>query len=94
MTISGAKQRGEKPRNIQYCLRLTREAYQDALDVALVFDMSLNQFFVGAIRTFVDDQLRQEVTRAAVAKVREARSAGLVSDATADETPAGAADGA
>jgi hypothetical protein len=66
-----------KQQNVQYCLRMARAAYEDALDVALVFDMSLNQFFLGAIRTFVDHQLRQEATQSAVAKIREARRAGL-----------------
>ena len=66
-----------KPEKVQYCLRMPRAAYEDAIDVALVFDMSLNQFFLGAIRTFVDSQLRQEATQSAVAKIREARSAGL-----------------
>lgn len=67
-----------KPERVQYCLRMTRAAYEDATDVALVFDMSLNQFFLGAIRSFVDYQLCQESTRSAVAKIREARGAGLV----------------
>jgi len=66
-----------KPEKVQYCLRMPRAAYEDAIDVALVFDMSLNRFFLGAIRTFVESQLRQEATRSAVAKIREARSAGL-----------------
>jgi hypothetical protein len=67
-----------KPRTVQYCLRLPREAYENAHDVSLVFDMSLNQFFLGAIRAYVESQLSQEVIRNAVAKTREARSAGLV----------------
>ena len=66
-----------KQDNVQYCLRMTRAAYEDALDVALVFDLSLNQFFLGAIRSYVDYQLRQDATRSAVAKIREARRAGL-----------------
>ncbi len=66
-----------KQQNVQYCLRMGRAAYEDALDVALVFDMSLNQFFLGAIRSFVDYQLRQEATQSAVTKIREARLAGL-----------------
>jgi len=74
-----------KPRTVQYCLRVPREVHEDALDVARVFDMSLNQFFLGAIRTYVEAQLRQEVVRSAVAKAREARRAGLVSGR--DEEP-------
>jgi len=66
-----------KPERVQYCLRMARAAYEDAIDVALVFDMSLNQFFVGAIRSYVDFQLQQEATHSAVAKIREARRAGL-----------------
>ena len=66
-----------KQQTVQYCLRMTRSAYEDALDVALVFDLSLNQLFLGAIREFVESQLRQDATRSAVAKIREARSAGL-----------------
>jgi hypothetical protein len=67
-----------KRRTVQYCLRIPPEAYESALDVALVFDMSLNQFFLQAIRSYVDSQLKDEVIRTAVAKTREARSAGLV----------------
>jgi hypothetical protein len=67
-----------KRRTVQYCLRIPPEAYESALDVALVFDMSLNQFFLQAIRSYVDSQLKDEVIRTAVAKAREARSAGLV----------------
>lgn len=70
-----------KTHTVQYCLRIPREAYENALDVALVFDMSLNQFFLGAIRAYVDSQLHQDVIRNAVAKTREARSAGLVNAA-------------
>ena len=70
-----------KPERVQYCLRMERSAYDDAIDVALVFDMSLNQFFLGAIRSFVDFQLRQEATQSAVAKIREARLAGLADGA-------------
>ena len=62
---------------MQYALRLKRASYEDAVDVALVFDMSLNQFFAGAIRRFVEYQLKQETTRSAVSKIREARQAGL-----------------
>ena len=67
-----------KPRAMQYCLRIPRDAYDDALDIARVFDMSLNQFFLQAIRAYVDSQLKDDVIRSAVAKTREARSAGLV----------------
>lgn len=70
-----------KPEKVQYCLRMARAAYEDAIDVALVFDMSVNQFFLGAIRSFVDFQLRQEATQSAVAKIREARRAGLADGA-------------
>jgi hypothetical protein len=66
-----------KQQTVQYCLRMTRSAYEDALDVALVFDMSLNQLFLGAIREFVESQLRQDATQCAVTKIREARRAGL-----------------
>ena len=68
-----------KARAMQYCLRIPREAYEDALDIARVFDMSLNQFFLQAIRSYVDAQKKQEVIRLAVAKSREARRAGLAS---------------
>ncbi len=77
-----------KPRAMQYCLRIPRDAYDDALDIARVFDMSLNQFFLQAIRSYVEAQKKQEVIRAAVAKSREARRAGLanVSEAEIAET--------
>lgn len=61
----------------QYCLRMKRSAYEDALDVALVFGLSMNQFLVGAIHQYVQTQLEQGSIRSAVAKVREARQAGL-----------------
>ncbi len=79
--MKASKGRGKKVKqdNVQYCLRMTRAAYDDALDVALVFDLSLNQFFLGAIRSYVDFQLRQDATKTAVAKIREARSEGLAS---------------
>ena len=67
-----------KTQTVQYCLRIPKEAYDNAVDVALVFDMSLNQFFLGAIRSYVDSQLGQDLIRNAVAKTREARRAGLV----------------
>ena len=51
--------------------------------------MSLNQFFLGAIRAYVDSQLSQDVIRNAVAKTREARSAGLV-NAPSEKDPTGA----
>ena len=78
-----------KTQTVQYCLRIPRDAYENALDVALVFDMSLNQFFLGAIRAYVDSQLSQDVIRNAVAKTREARSAGLV-NAPSEKDPTGA----
>lgn len=74
-----------KTQTVQYSLRIPREAYEDALDVALVFDLSLNQFLLGAIRAYVDSQLSQDVIRNAVARTREARSAGLVDRAAEDE---------
>jgi len=55
------------------------QLYRDAMDVALVFDLSLNQFLCAAIQKFVTSQLQQESTRRAVERIREARSAGLVS---------------
>jgi hypothetical protein len=73
-----------KTQTVQYCLRIPKEAYDNAVDVALVFDMSLNQFFLGAIRSYVDSQLARDVIRNAVTKTREARRAGLVNGA-ADE---------
>ena len=77
-----------KPRATQYCLRIPRDAYDDALDIARVFDMSLNQFFLQAIRSYVEAQKKQEVIRSAVAKSREARRVGLASvpDAEIAET--------
>jgi len=74
-----------KTQTVQYCLRIPRDAYENALDVALVFDLSLNQFFLGAIRAYVESQLGQDVIRNAVSKTREARSAGLVNGASAEE---------
>ena len=73
-----------KPRATQYCLRIPRDAYDDALDIARVFDMSLNQFFLQAIRSYVEAQKKQEVIRTAVAKSREARRAGLANVSEAD----------
>lgn len=61
----------------QYCLRMARSAYEDAVDISLVFGMSMNQFMVGAIQQYVQAQLEQESIRSAVQKVREARQAGL-----------------
>jgi hypothetical protein len=62
--------------------------YEDAVDVAL-FDMSLNQFFAER-RRFVEYQLKQETTRSAVSKIREARQAGLadVPEETFERKPA------
>ena len=73
-------------RPVQYCLRLPQQLYRDAMDVALVFDLSLNQFLAAAIEKFVASQLRQESTRSAIEQIRAARSAGLVS-APADPIP-------
>jgi len=66
-------------RPVQYCLRLPQPLYRDAMDVALVFDLSLNQFLAAAIEKFVASQMRQESTRRAIEQIRAARSAGLVS---------------
>jgi len=60
----------------QYCLRMSRSDYLQALDLAFVFGLSMNQFLVGAIKQYVRSQLEQEATRSAVAKVREVREAG------------------
>jgi hypothetical protein len=46
--------------------------------------MSLNQFFLQAIRSYVEAQKKQEVIRSAVAKSREARRAGLANVSEAD----------
>jgi len=62
---------------LQYCLRLPRSVYNDALDVAAVFGMSLNKFLLAAVAEYVESQLNQETTRSAIAKAREARQAGL-----------------
>jgi hypothetical protein len=67
-----------KQQTMQYCLRMPRPEYEDALDVALVFDMSLNQFFLTAIRAYVESQLKQDVVANAIEKTREARQTGLV----------------
>ena len=67
-----------KSRTVQFCLRMPKEAYEQAVEVARVFDMSLNQFFLGAIRSYVESQLEEDVIQSAVAKTREARRAGLV----------------
>lgn len=66
-------------RSVQYCLRLPQELYRDAVDVALVFDLSLNRFLAAAIEKFVASQLKQEPTKRAVERIREARLVGLVS---------------
>jgi hypothetical protein len=65
-------------RAVQYCLRLPEALYRDSVDLALVFDMSLNRFFTAAIEQFVASQLQKESTKRAIERVREARSAGLV----------------
>lgn len=62
---------------LQYCLRLPRSVYVDALDVAAVFGLSLNKFLLAAVSEYVDSQLKQETTRSAIAQAREARKAGL-----------------
>ncbi|HTO54155.1 MAG TPA: hypothetical protein VMR50_12265 [Myxococcota bacterium] len=64
-----------KERTIQYSLRIPRDVYENAIDVARVFDLSLNQLFLEAIRELVESQLQQGSTRSAVAKTREARRA-------------------
>lgn len=69
-------------RPVQYCLRLPQELYKDAVDVALVFDLSLNRFLSAAIEKFVASQLKQESTKRAVERIREARLVGLVSAPT------------
>jgi hypothetical protein len=61
----------------QYCLRLPRSVYSDALDVASVFGLSMNRFLLAAVREYVESQLQQEKIKGAVAKSREARQAGL-----------------
>ena len=73
-------------RSVQYCLRLPQELYKDAVDVALVFDLSLNRFLAAAIQKFVASQLQQESTLRAIERIREARRAGLVS-APSEATP-------
>ena len=67
-----------KGKTVQYCLRVPRDAYENAVDVAGIFDMSLNQFFLAAIRAYLDSQLAEDAIRNAVAKTREARRVGLV----------------
>jgi hypothetical protein len=77
-----------KSQTVQFCLRMPKESYEQAVEVARVFDMSLNQFFLGAIRSYVESQLKEDVIQSAVTKTREARRAGLVSGASAGEKPA------
>jgi len=67
-----------KSQTVQFCLRMPKESYEQAVEVARVFDMSLNQFFLGAIRAYVESQLGEDLIQSAVAKNREARRAGLV----------------
>lgn len=76
-------------RAIQYCLRLPEQLYRDSVDLALVFDMSLNRFFAAAIEQFVASQLQQESTKRAIERVREARRAGLVTTPADAEAGAG-----
>ncbi len=66
-----------KSETVQYCLRMNRAFYEDAQDIALVFGLSVSQLFLGAIREFLESQLQQDATHSAVAKIREARRAGL-----------------
>lgn len=78
-------------RSVQYCLRLPPDLYRDAVDVALVFDLSLNRLLAAAIENYVASQLRHEPTLRAVERVREARGVGLVNpsaeaDARGDDT--------
>ena len=61
----------------QYCLRLPEALYKDVVDLALVFDLSVNRFLAVAIEKFVASQLEQESTKRAIERVREARRAGL-----------------
>ncbi len=70
---------------LQYCLRLPREVYVDAFDLAAVFGMSLNKFLLKAVTEYVESQLKHETARSAIAKAREARRAGLA-PAGVDET--------
>jgi len=69
-------------RATQYCLRLPPELYRDAVDLSLVFDMSLNRFLTTAVEAFVASQLREESTMRALERVREARNKGLVAPTT------------
>jgi len=75
-----------KSQTVQFCLRMPKESYEKAVEVARVFDMSLNQFFLGAIRAYVESQLKEDVIQSAVAKTREARRAGLVDGSRAEGT--------
>lgn len=61
----------------QYCLRLPRSVYSDALDVASVFGLSMNRFLLAAVREYVESQLQQDKIKSAVSKSREARQVGL-----------------
>jgi hypothetical protein len=67
-----------KSQPVQFCLRMPKESYEQAVEVARVFDLSLNQFFLRAIRCYVESQLKEDVIQSAVTKTREARRAGLV----------------
>ncbi len=71
----------------QYCLRMSRSDYLQALDLAFVFGLSMNQFLVGAIREFVKSRLEEEATLCAVKKVREVREAGLSIASVAELAP-------
>ncbi|MFI5316449.1 MAG: hypothetical protein ACHQ6T_12170 [Myxococcota bacterium] len=66
-------------RSVQYCLRLPEPLYRDAVDVALVFDLSLNRFIAAAVERYVSAQLRQPSLMVAIERIREARRAGLAS---------------
>ena len=62
--------------DLQQCsLRLPRPVWPDAVDLAGLFGVSVNQFLITAIREYVEMQLRQEPSRIAIERMREARRA-------------------
>ncbi len=66
-----------KAQTIQHSVRMPRELYEDAVDVAAVFGMNVNRLILEALRGYLGGQLEREVVRNAVDRVREARKKGL-----------------
>jgi hypothetical protein len=55
--------------------RLPEPLYRDAQDLALVFNLSLNELLIEGIESYVQSQLEKSVIASAVERMRAAREA-------------------